>query len=273
MGGLRKYLPVTFFTFLIGVLAISGIPPFAGFFSKDEILAHAFEHSPIIWALALFASLLTAFYMFRLLFLTFFGNERASHDVMHHIHESPKSITIPLMALAVLSLIGGFAGVPEVLGGSHWLGSYLAPVFAQSASLTEVHHLSHGTELGLMGTVVILTLMLIGIAYAMYVRKKQVPQVDANISGLQQVLYKKYYIDELYDAIIVKPLQIISSFINIFLERLGIDQIVNLFGSATVNGSKGLRLLQNGSIGFYIFMMVIGVILILTLSLFSESFF
>jgi NADH-quinone oxidoreductase subunit L len=269
MGGLRKYLPVTYATFLIGVLAISGIPPFAGFFSKDEILAHAFEHNPIIWALALFASLLTAFYMFRLLFLTFFGQERASHDVMHHIHESPKSITIPLIALAVLSVVGGFAGIPEVLGGSHWLGSYLAPVFAQSAALTETHHLSHGTELGLMGTVVVLTITVITIAYVMYVSKKQVPQTDANIAGLQQVLYKKYYIDELYDSIIVKPLNWISSVFDSIIERLGIDQIVNLFGSATVNGSKGLRLLQDGRIGFYIFMMVIGIVLILTLSLFS----
>ena len=273
MGGLKKYLPVTYITFFIGVLAISGIPPFAGFFSKDEILAHAFEHNPVIWALALFASLLTVFYMFRLLFLTFFGKERASHDVMHHIHESPKSITIPLIVLALLSIVGGFIGIPEVLGGSHWLGTYLAPVFAQSASLVEVHHLEHATELGLMGTVVVLTLVMIIIAYVMYVRNNQVPETDANISGVQKVLYRKYYIDELYEAIIVVPLRVISSFFDIFVERLGIDQIVNMFGSATTNGSKGLRLLQNGNIGFYIFMMVIGIILILILSLFSGTLF
>ena len=116
MGGLRKYLPITFATFLIGVLAISGIPPFAGFFSKDEILANAFVYSPVVWGLALFASLLTAFYMFRLLYLTFFGNVRANAHAMSHIHESPKSITIPLICLAALSVAGGFMGVPEVLG-------------------------------------------------------------------------------------------------------------------------------------------------------------
>src|SRR6187551_3818501 len=99
MGGLKKYLPVTFLTFLVGVLAIAGIPPFAGFFSKDEILAAAYLHNPVVYGLALFASLLTVFYMFRMFFLTFFGKERASHDVMHHIHESPKSITIPLIVL------------------------------------------------------------------------------------------------------------------------------------------------------------------------------
>ncbi len=102
MGGLKKYLPITYITFLIGVLAISGIPPFAGFFSKDEILASAFEHNKIIWLLALLASLLTVLYMFRLLFLTFYGTTRATPDTLHHIHESPKSITVPLILLAVL---------------------------------------------------------------------------------------------------------------------------------------------------------------------------
>src|SRR6267154_2610601 len=118
MGGLRKYIPVTYITFFIGVLAISGIPPFAGFFSKDEILANAFKQSPIAWGIAVLASLLTAFYMFRLLFLTFFGKTRASEDTIHHIHESPKSMTIPLIILAILSVAGGFMGVPELLSGN-----------------------------------------------------------------------------------------------------------------------------------------------------------
>ena len=118
MGGLKKYLPTTYLTFFVATLAISGIPPFAGFFSKDEILADAFAHNPVVWGVALLASLLTVFYMFRLLYLTFFGSTRAGAAVMSHIHESPKSMAIPLIVLAVLSFVGGFMNVPEALAGS-----------------------------------------------------------------------------------------------------------------------------------------------------------
>jgi len=265
MGGLKKYLPITFATFLIGVLAISGIPPFAGFFSKDEILANAFAHSPVVWGLALFASLLTAFYMFRLLYLTFFGNVRANAHTMSHIHESPKSITIPLIVLAVLSVVGGFMGVPEVLGGSHWLSSYLAPVFAQSVSIAENHHhLDHATEYALMGTVIGLTLVVIIIAYVKYGKNKHVPVAEANLSGGAKILSNKYYIDELYNAIIVKPLYWLSNLLDIFIERLGIDKLVNAFGGSVVEGGKVVRVTQSGSIGYYIFLMVIAIVLILT---------
>jgi NADH-quinone oxidoreductase subunit L len=272
MGGLKKYLPITFATFLIGVLAISGIPPFAGFFSKDEILANAFEYSPVIWGLALFASLLTAFYMFRLLYLTFFGNERASAHAMSHIHESPKSITIPLICLAVLSVAGGFMGVPEVLGGSHWLNEYLTPVFRLStelkASQGEAHpHLAHATEFILMGIVITLTLVVIIIAYVKYGKNKHVPAADVNLSGPAKLLANKYYIDELYNAIVVKPLYWLSNIFDIFIERLGIDKIVNAFGGSVVEGGKVTRVTQSGSIGYYIFLMVIGIILILTYTL------
>src|SRR5688572_23450050 len=132
MGGLKKYLPTTYLTFFVATLAISGIPPFAGFFSKDEILANAFAHNPVVWGVALVASLLTVFYMFRLLYLTFFGNTRVEAAVMSHIHESPKSMAIPLMVLAVLSFIGGFMNVPEALAGSTRLKEFLSPVFAGS---------------------------------------------------------------------------------------------------------------------------------------------
>lgn len=263
MGGLKKYLPITFATFLIGVLAISGIPPFAGFFSKDEILVNAFAYNPVVWGLALFASLLTVFYMFRLLYLTFFGDVRANAHAMSHIHESPKSITIPLICLAVLSIVGGFVGVPEVLGGSHWLSSYLAPVFAQSKTLVESHHLDHSIEYALMGTVVALTIIVIIVAYLKYAHKKHVPVADAQLSGGAKLLANKYYIDELYNAIIVKPLYWLSNIFDIFIERLGIDKIVNAFGGSVVEGGKITRLTQNGSIGYYIFLMVIGIVLIL----------
>ncbi len=191
MGGLRKYLPITFLTFLIGTLAISGIPPFAGFFSKDEILAAAFEHNIIVWALALITSLMTSFYMFRLFFLTFFGNERAGEHAMSHIHESPKSITIPLSVLAFLSVAGGFINVPEALGGHHAFQSFLGSIVHVGE-----HSLSHSTEYMLMGIVIVLTIVMILLAYVTYVGKKSVPEDPSQLSGFSRILSNKYYVDE-----------------------------------------------------------------------------
>ncbi|MFM9836930.1 MAG: NADH-quinone oxidoreductase subunit L [Cyclobacteriaceae bacterium] len=264
MGGLKKYLPITYIVFFIGVLAIAGIPPFAGFFSKDEILAKAFEHSPIVWALALLTSLLTVFYMFRLLFLTFFGTTRTSDSVAHHIHESPKSMTIPLIVLAVLSVIGGWVGIPEVLSGSNQVDEFLNPVFDASQSLLHESHLSHSTEFALMGTVIALTIVLIVVAYITYVKKSVVPTEEGKeLSAAHGLIYNKYYVDELYQALIVKPLFWLSTIFDRFIERMGIDGLVNGVGSTVVGGSKLARLLQTGNIGFYIFAMVISIVLIL----------
>jgi NADH-quinone oxidoreductase subunit L len=264
MGGLKKYLPITYIVFFIGVLAIAGIPPFAGFFSKDEILAKAFEHNPIVWGLALLTSLLTVFYMFRLLFLTFFGTTRASDSVVHHIHESPKSMTIPLMVLAVLSVVGGWVGIPEVLSGSNQVGEFLKPVFAASQSLLHESHLSHSTEFALMGTVIALTVVLIVVAYTTYVKKNTVPVEEGKeLSAAHGLIYNKYYVDELYQALIVKPLFWLSTIFEHFIEKMGIDGLVNGVGSTVVGGSKVARLLQTGNIGFYIFAMVVSIVLIL----------
>jgi NADH-quinone oxidoreductase subunit L len=271
MGGLRKLLPVTFVTFLIGTLAISGIPPFAGFFSKDEILAEAFAQSPVAWAVALLASLMTAFYMFRLLFLTFFGSPRASEEAIHHVHESPRSITIPLILLAVLSAVGGFLNVPEILGGSSWLGRFLEPVFAQSAGNMTEHHLEHSTEYALMGTVIALTVVLIVVAYSIYVRNQKIPVgEDQALGPLHRLAYRKYYVDEFYNAVIVKPLYWISSGLDTIIEKLAIDRFVNSVGRAVDDWSLLLRYLQNGSIGFYIFVMVIGIVVMLTVSFYGS---
>src|SRR5580693_8189602 len=135
MGGLAARLKITFITMLMGTLAISGIPPFAGFFSKDEILAHTFAASPTMYVIGVITAMFTSFYMFRLLYLTFYGKFRGTHEQEHHLHESPPSMTIPLIVLAVLSVIGGFIGIPESLGGHHWLAQYLAPVFQKSGAL------------------------------------------------------------------------------------------------------------------------------------------
>jgi NADH-quinone oxidoreductase subunit L len=265
MGGLRKYLPITFATFMIGTLAISGIPPFAGFFSKDEILANAFAHNQLLWALAFVTSLLTVFYMFRLFFLTFSGTTRASEEVKHHIHESPMSMTIPLIILAILSVVGGFIGIPEVLGGNHALNNFLAPVFEASRSLaTTQHHLSHSTEYMLMGIVIALTLVMILTAYLVYVRSKKIPAAEgSSLNGVHQLLYKKYYIDELYAAVITKPLNALSKALDAVMEKLIIDGLVNGTGKMVTWGSKTIRLIQTGNTGYYIFVMVISAIVIL----------
>jgi NADH-quinone oxidoreductase subunit L len=265
MGGLRKYLPITFMTFLIGTLAISGIPPFAGFFSKDEILAAAFAHSPVVWGFAFVASLLTAFYMFRLFYLTFSGTPRASKEVVSHIHESPKSMTIPLIVLATLSVVAGFIGIPEVLGDHHALNAYLAPVFEKSKSiLPEHHHLDHATEYMLMGIVIALTLVLILAGYIIYVRSKKFPAADeSQLNPVARLLYNKYYIDELYHVIITRPLNYLSKVLDAVVEKLFIDRIVNSTGRAVTWGGKTVRLVQTGNTGFYIFAMVISVIIIL----------
>jgi NADH-quinone oxidoreductase subunit L len=266
---LKKYLPVTYLTFFAATLAISGIPPFAGFFSKDEILANAFAHNPLVWGVAMLASLLTVFYMFRLFYLTFYGSARAEHVIMSHIHESPKSMTIPLMVLALLSFAGGFMNVPEALGGSTRLEIYLAPVF-NTPGITAVHHLDHSTEYMLMGIVVGLTLIVIGLAYMRFVKKKQVPLEDAQLAGISKALYHKYYVDEIYDFLIVKPLHWFSKIGDTVVEKLAIDRIVNSVGQLVIAGSQVLRRFQTGSIGFYIFVMVLSIIVILTLTTVTE---
>lgn len=267
MGGLRKFLPVTYVTFLIGVLAISGIPPFAGFFSKDEILAKAFEHNIGVWALAVVASLLTAFYMFRLLFLAFFGTQRAGAVKMQHIHESPAAMSIPLIVLAGLSTFGGFAGIPEVFHAPHWLNSFLAPVFTGSTSHMHHNPLSHSTEYALMGGILLLSALTIGFAFIRYSKSNHVPVAEGKQLGLLHNLsYHKYYVDEVYRAIIIKPLYRISSLLENIVERLGIDKLVNSFGTMITSGGKTIRVIQTGSISFYILMMVIGIAALLLFS-------
>ncbi|UKJ07710.1 NADH-quinone oxidoreductase subunit L [Solitalea lacus] len=267
MGGLKKHLPVTWFTMLMGTLAIAGIPPFSGFFSKDEILAHAFQVSPTIWAIGVGGALLTAFYMFRMFFLTFNGKFRGTEEQHHHLHESPASMTIPLIVLAVLSVIGGFVGVPEVLGGSHLLNEFLSPVFAQSIEILEHNqhgHLSHATEYALMAASVVGVLISIFYAYTVYVKKASVPAGDtARRSGLEKASYNKFYVDELYNAIFTRPLDNLSQIFYRVLDKSVIDGVVNGFGQLTQWSADKVRRVQTGNIGSYMFMMVVGIILIL----------
>lgn len=269
MGGLRKYMPVTFVTFLIATIAIAGIPPFAGFFSKDEIMAHAFQYSPVVWGLALLGSAMTSFYMFRLLILTFWGKFRGTEEQKHHLHESPLVITLPLMVLAVLSAVGGFLGIPHVFAhDAHWLEHFMKPLFAETAKLNEHFghlHLTANQEFGLMGASVLAALASMTVAIFMF--SKRVPTTDDKMAGLPKVIYNKYYVDELYDMLIAKPVLGLSTFFYSVIETI-IDGIVNAVGALTIAFSQGLRKFQTGSVSFYVLAMVIGMVAILTMNFF-----
>lgn len=266
MGGLRKHLPVTFWTFVVGTVAIAGIFPLSGFFSKDEILAHVFEHNKLMWGLGILGAVMTAFYMFRLLFVTFFGEFRGTHEQAHHLHESPITMTLPLMVLAVLSAVGGLMNVPHVLGGSNWLSHFMEPLFAQAKqanpALFAGGHLDHSTEYMLMGVSVGVAIGAILVAYNLFISKKTVPAADKDVTGVAKVLQNKYYVDELYESVFVNPMRKLSDVLHSFGEFL-IDLVVNGTGRLVQWLSGQARLVQTGETGFYVFAMVLGILAIM----------
>ncbi|GHE40381.1 NADH-quinone oxidoreductase subunit L [Sphingobacterium griseoflavum] len=270
MGGLRKALPITFTTMLIGTIAISGIPPFAGFFSKDEILAHTFQHQPVFWVIGLITALFTAFYMFRLLFLTFFGKFRGTAEQQSHVHESPWLMTVPLIILAILSVVGGFINVPEALGGHHALQAFLAPVLEMGEVNHTVLELSHMAEYVLMGVSVLGALMMAVFAYTKYAKNVDVADDKKQESLLYRLSYSKLYVDELYATVIVRPLGKLSVFFFKYVDKMGIDGFVNGVGDFFIGSGKGIRQLQSGHVGFYIMMMVISVVAILLYGIFHS---
>ncbi|MWB95891.1 NADH-quinone oxidoreductase subunit L [Flavobacterium sp. GA093] len=250
MGGLRSAMPITFWTMLVSSLAISGVPFFSGFFSKDEILLTAFHHNKALYVIGSIASIMTAFYMFRLMFLTFFKDFRGTEEQKHHLHESDGLITFPLMILALLATFGGVISLP----GNSWLNEYLAPLFTKVAG--EEHHLGT-TEYILMGVAVLGGLLGILIAYIKYFKQDNVPESDENITGLAKVLYNKYYVDEAYDVIFVAPVNALSKFFRDYIET-GLSALV--FGLGKVTNELGFqgKKLQSGSIGLYLFAFVLG---------------
>lgn len=254
MGGLRKAMPITFITMLVSTLAIAGIFPFAGFWSKDEILMVAFEHNKALWIIGSVASIMTAFYMFRLMYLTFFRDFRGTEEQKHHLHESPSLITIPLIVLAVLATIGGLINLP----GSNWLNHYLEPILATKPA----HHALGNEDYMLMG--IALTGALVGIvwAYFKYIKQAYVPKDDQEISGFALVVYNKFYIDEFYDLCIVKPLNSLAGLFKSVLEP-AIGSLVFGFGKGAYFLSNQGKKLHTGSVGFYLFAFVIGVCAIL----------
>ena len=256
MGGLKKAMPITFITMLIASLAIAGIFPLAGFWSKDEILMTAFHHNIGLWIIGSIASIMTAFYMFRLIYLTFFNNFRGTEEQKHHLHESPSLITVPLIILAILSFFGGLISLP----GHSWLNHYLEPLFSKT---NHEEHVLGTTEYMLMAIATIGAIIGIAIAYKKYLKNNTIPSEDAEITGFSKVLYNKYYVDEVYEAVFVKPVNAISSFFRDSIETT-LSSIIFGFGKATNNLAIQGKKLHNGSVGLYLFGFVIGVCVILT---------
>ncbi|MEE9170213.1 MAG: NADH-quinone oxidoreductase subunit L [bacterium] len=276
MGGLRKRMPVTFWTFLIATLAIAGIPGLSGFFSKDEILWQSFS-SPYggfwLWLIGALAAGITAFYMFRLVFMIFFGKLRADEEIAHHVHESPKVMTVPLSILAVLSVIGGFVGIPAILGGANRFERFLHPVFEKSVEIREAAAASahgadaahHQLEWTLMGIVFMIVLVSIGFAYLLYISKPDLPVAIArNLRGLYRLVFNKYFIDEVYDFLVVRPIHRMSDILLWrFMDVKIIDGAVNGSGEIIRSAGKRLRQVQTGFVQNYALVFVLGVVLIL----------
>jgi NADH-quinone oxidoreductase subunit L len=258
MGGLKKYMPVTHLTFLLACLAIAGIPPFSGFFSKDEILTASYGVSPLYYYIGVAGALMTAFYMFRLYTLTFLGKFRGTHEQEHHVHESPWQMTFPLIVLAILSVVGGLVGIPEVFAeNAHSLEHFLAPIFADSAKIAEHHHLETSQEYLMMGGSTLAIIIMILFAVNRY---KKYQATEEENAGVSKLLENKWYIDELYDAVIVNPLNALAGFFKNIVEKSGIDGLVNGVGRMVSYGSRQLRLLQSGQVGNYILIMVLAMV-------------
>ena len=266
MGGLKTKLPLTHFTFLIGCLAIAGIPPFAGFFSKDEILTAALNKSVVYYILGVITSLMTAFYMFRMYFLTFHGNFRGTDDQFSHVHESPFAMTLPLILLAALSVIGGWVGIPAVfIENGHLLADFLEPIYAAVQHESTGMHLSHSMELIMMAVVVILIIVSILAAKSMFAKEGL---KEEKSSAFGKMLENKWYVDELYNSIIVQPVNHISSFFSRIIDTKIIDGAVNGVGKLIHFSARQMRLLQSGQVGSYVLIMVISIIIFFIFQMF-----
>jgi NADH-quinone oxidoreductase subunit L len=263
MGGLRKHMPWTFRTFLVGTLAIAGIPGLAGFFSKDMILAGVW-HSPhfgkLLWTVGLIVAAMTSFYMFRLLFLTFAGSPRYTHDDVHHVHESPAAMLLPLVILAVLSLVAGYVGVPAALGGHERIAEFLRPAGVHAAEGESV-----ALEWMLMGASVAAAGIGFLLAYLFYVVRPELPsRVAASASALYSILTNKYYVDEIYEAILVLPIVVTARQLLWQVIDVGIiDGAINGVGTLVRSSADGLRRMQVGYVRAYAGWILFGGILII----------
>jgi NADH-quinone oxidoreductase subunit L len=271
MGGLREKIPITFWTMFMATLAIAGAPGFSGFFSKDEILNEAQRVSPVLWGLGVLTAGLTSFYMFRLLFLTFFGKPQYNEHKVH-VHESPKSMTIPLIVLAILSVCGGWMAAPALVGGANHFKDFLAPVLSTTAEpAAAAAESSGGGEIlqALVGAPVIAGLLGFLLAWWLYIKSPKTPKKLADsLSGPYKLLSGKYFIDELYQAVIVVPLVWISR--NVLwhvIDEGAIDGTVNGVAFASREAGDNLRRAETGNIRSYATWIVLGVLVFTSLLL------
>jgi NADH-quinone oxidoreductase subunit L len=288
MGGLRKRIPRTYRVFLAGALAISGLPGLSGFFSKDEILASAYASGNyLVWGLGLAGAAMTAFYMFRLIFLTFHGDERTVGEAGHNVHESPPVMLVPLEVLAVLSVLGGYVGLPRVLGGGAWFGRFL-----ETSTGSHESHLAAGTEFLLMAGSVAVAAAGIFAAWTIYVKRRGEParRFAGRFKALYRTVARKYYIDEAYDRVFVGGVlaagraadwldrRIIDGLVDgaawlargasrltIFFDEGVVDGAVNGVGRVHLAASSFLRRLQTGFVYNYALAVVLGAALVITL--------
>ncbi len=301
MGGLRKKIPITFWTFLIATIAISGFPPFAGFFSKDEILWKAFDTAnPVIpwwpffvWGLGAVAALGTAFYMFRLVYITFFGTCRADEETQHHIHESPPTMTFALVVLAFLATVGGWIGMPHLFHVPNLLEHWLEPVFEHSAQYIHSREAGAGAEWGLMG-------LSVAMAFAGWLAARWIygdgslekaKTIVARIQGLYHWSFHKYFVDEFYHAVAVRPFlaltramswidtHIVDGLVNLAgwvttafsnfdgaIDKYVVDGAVNIVGNSLIGAGRYLKKVQTGRLQDYLYIMVAGVLLVIFLT-------
>lgn len=260
MGNLRHKIPITYWTFLIATLAIAGIFPFAGFFSKDEILMYALVNGNVwLWLTATIAACITAFYMFRAVYMVFFGESRVPHHIEHHIHESPPSMTIPLMALAFLSVVGGWINFP-IIPGAQKFHDFLAPSIAP---LGREVHLAISAELGLMAFSMAVAAVGIYLAYRFYLVSPDIPAwLAAKFPVIYDVVYHKYYVDEIYDYLIVEPIKVGSTLMWTEVDDKVVDGAVNGSAGLVAWLSEHLRRLETGFVQNYAMAVVLGVVLV-----------
>jgi NADH-quinone oxidoreductase subunit L len=262
MGGLAKLMPVTHITFLIGTMAISGIPFLSGFFSKDEIMAQALHHNSLVYGILVLAVSMTAIYMFRLYFLTFHGQFRGGAALQSKVHESGVSMTLPLIVLALLSVFGGLLNLPGLFfkNAAHWFDHYLAH---GTLGLESVHniHLDFNTSLGLMISASAIAIGIFVWAYINYAKKGALAKEDAELTGWERISARKLYVDEVYNSMFVKPLLSLSDFvgkvIDIQILRNGVYAIAN----SMLNTANLTRKWQSGFLSSYLFWMVFGLII------------
>jgi len=261
MGGLRKKLPITHLTFLIGTLAIAGFPLLSGFYSKDEILGHALEQSPILYGTLMISVALTAAYMFRLYFLVFHGEFRGGATLGSHVHESKPIMTMPLVVLAILSVFGGLLNLPGIFlsKGTHWLSHFLNSHTAGLEKIKEAHA-EPNTTMALMAVASTMTILILIWAYNNYAKKKKIALADNELVGWQLWSNSKLYLDELYDLLFVKPLEWLSKTCYAIVEIKVLNQ--GVFGLADLFGKTGslIRNWQTGLLSNYLFWMVFGLI-------------